>query len=440
MAGSSTVRSSRPAAADDRGGPRLRRRGGGRPGGGAVPGAVAARRARGVPGRPRAAPPDRRGRRRARRLRAPAPARGRPGGRAPPPRGHRARPRARARDPAPGQGRRLRGARRAPALARRQAVQRPRPGALPERGLRRGGRAARRAARAGRQLRLARRDGAAAAGVGAVSEQPAFYYDLASPDAYLAAERVTAVLGVVPEFVPVRMGGPRRLPLRGGARDLSRGDRAARGGLRRDAAALAARAAGRHGVGDARRHLRQAGRPGRRVLDGRLPPGLRRGPRPRRPRHGADRRRGRGDAPRGGAQGRGAARRPQPGSTRRRPGPAPPGSSPSRPCASATASSTATASWSSRQRRWREGQPRVRADRAPRRPRARPRSRTPSAPTRSRSSRSRRARSSLFWDTGARPDRPAEPCAQGRPRPARGGRVRPPLAPLGRTLTSARAG
>jgi 2-hydroxychromene-2-carboxylate isomerase len=37
--------------------------------------------------------------------------------------------------------------------------------------------------------------------------QPAFYYDLASPDAYLAAERVTHVLGTVPEFVPVRIGG-----------------------------------------------------------------------------------------------------------------------------------------------------------------------------------------------------------------------------------------
>jgi 2-hydroxychromene-2-carboxylate isomerase len=36
---------------------------------------------------------------------------------------------------------------------------------------------------------------------------PAFYYDLASPDAYLAAERVVAVLGTVPEFVPVRIGG-----------------------------------------------------------------------------------------------------------------------------------------------------------------------------------------------------------------------------------------
>ena len=37
---------------------------------------------------------------------------------------------------------------------------------------------------------------------------PVFYYDLASPDAYLAAERVVGVLGTVPEFVPVLMGGP----------------------------------------------------------------------------------------------------------------------------------------------------------------------------------------------------------------------------------------
>ena len=34
-----------------------------------------------------------------------------------------------------------------------------------------------------------------------------FFYDLASPDAYLAAERVTAVLGVVP--VPARVTGKR---------------------------------------------------------------------------------------------------------------------------------------------------------------------------------------------------------------------------------------
>jgi len=33
-----------------------------------------------------------------------------------------------------------------------------------------------------------------------------FYYDLASPDAYLAAERVVHVLGEVPEFVPVQIG------------------------------------------------------------------------------------------------------------------------------------------------------------------------------------------------------------------------------------------
>ena len=39
-----------------------------------------------------------------------------------------------------------------------------------------------------------------------MSEAPVFYYDLASPDAYLAAERVVAVLGAVPEFTPVRIG------------------------------------------------------------------------------------------------------------------------------------------------------------------------------------------------------------------------------------------
>ncbi len=35
-----------------------------------------------------------------------------------------------------------------------------------------------------------------------------FYFDLCSPDAYLAAERVVGVLGGVPEFVPVHLGGP----------------------------------------------------------------------------------------------------------------------------------------------------------------------------------------------------------------------------------------
>ena len=37
--------------------------------------------------------------------------------------------------------------------------------------------------------------------------QPVFYYDFATPDAYLAAERVVAVLGEVPEFQPVRASG-----------------------------------------------------------------------------------------------------------------------------------------------------------------------------------------------------------------------------------------
>src|SRR3954462_12774695 len=34
-----------------------------------------------------------------------------------------------------------------------------------------------------------------------------FYYDLASPDAYLAAERVMHVLPEIPEWVPVHLGG-----------------------------------------------------------------------------------------------------------------------------------------------------------------------------------------------------------------------------------------
>ena len=37
--------------------------------------------------------------------------------------------------------------------------------------------------------------------------QPSFYYDLASPDAYLASERVMHVLPEVPEWIPVRLGG-----------------------------------------------------------------------------------------------------------------------------------------------------------------------------------------------------------------------------------------
>jgi 2-hydroxychromene-2-carboxylate isomerase len=40
-----------------------------------------------------------------------------------------------------------------------------------------------------------------------VTDSPVFYYDLASPDAWLAAERVVDVLGTVPEFEPVSLSG-----------------------------------------------------------------------------------------------------------------------------------------------------------------------------------------------------------------------------------------
>src|SRR5918995_1844892 len=42
---------------------------------------------------------------------------------------------------------------------------------------------------------------------GAGRAQPSFYYDFASPDAYLAAERVMHVLPEVPEWIPVRLDG-----------------------------------------------------------------------------------------------------------------------------------------------------------------------------------------------------------------------------------------
>ena len=44
---------------------------------------------------------------------------------------------------------------------------------------------------------------------GAHPEQPTFYYDLASPEAYLVAERSAAVLGAVPVWQPVRLAGLR---------------------------------------------------------------------------------------------------------------------------------------------------------------------------------------------------------------------------------------
>ncbi len=44
---------------------------------------------------------------------------------------------------------------------------------------------------------------------GAPPEQPTFYYNLSSPEAYLVAERSTAVLGEVPEWQPVLLAGLR---------------------------------------------------------------------------------------------------------------------------------------------------------------------------------------------------------------------------------------
>jgi 2-hydroxychromene-2-carboxylate isomerase len=40
------------------------------------------------------------------------------------------------------------------------------------------------------------------------ARQARFYYDFASPEAYLAAEQVNAALGEVPEWVPVALGAP----------------------------------------------------------------------------------------------------------------------------------------------------------------------------------------------------------------------------------------
>jgi len=48
--------------------------------------------------------------------------------------------------------------------------------------------------------------------------QPVFFYDLASPEAYLVSERAFAVLGVVPEWEPVWLGGLRAGELGSGLR------------------------------------------------------------------------------------------------------------------------------------------------------------------------------------------------------------------------------
>ena len=42
----------------------------------------------------------------------------------------------------------------------------------------------------------------------ASSQQPRFYYDLASPESYLVAERALHAVGEVPEWIPVSFGSP----------------------------------------------------------------------------------------------------------------------------------------------------------------------------------------------------------------------------------------
>ncbi len=41
-----------------------------------------------------------------------------------------------------------------------------------------------------------------------MSDQPRFYYDLASPESYLVAERALHAVGTVPEWIPIDLGGP----------------------------------------------------------------------------------------------------------------------------------------------------------------------------------------------------------------------------------------
>jgi 2-hydroxychromene-2-carboxylate isomerase len=43
---------------------------------------------------------------------------------------------------------------------------------------------------------------------GSSTDSARFYYDFASPEAYLAAEQVNAALGAVPEWIPVAIGPP----------------------------------------------------------------------------------------------------------------------------------------------------------------------------------------------------------------------------------------
>ena len=112
------------------------------------------------------------------------------------------------------------------------------------------------------------------------SAAPLFLYDLASPECYLAAERAADVLGVVPEWEPVLLAD---LPGAGALdafrcadeREIHLLEVERRAARRAAGDPLAAGMAAGHAAGHERGHLRQADRPRRCVLAGRIPPGVR---------------------------------------------------------------------------------------------------------------------------------------------------------------------
>ena len=200
--------------------------------------------------------------------------------------------------------------------------------------------------------------------------------------------------------------GRRRLPLRGGGDDLPQDVEARAAALRAAGAALAGAVPVRQPGGAARRHLREADRPGGGVLARRLPPGVRGRARPRRARQRDARRRGLRAASGRAHQGHRARRD---GASGSRPRPRRP---PRRACSTCRRCASSGRVFHGdrelergRPRRSHEGQPRLRAPGHPRGPRPRRARRSPTGSTASRSSRSRRARSTLFWDTS--PRRPA---------------------------------
>ena len=113
-------------------------------------------------------------------------------------------------------------------------------------------------------------------------QRPVFYYDLGSPYAYLAAERINQVLPVVPIWQPILLGG---IWKETGGGSWARTDKRDEGMAEVERRAreyglqphpLARPVAHQHAPRHARRHLLPADRPRGRVLTRRLPPGLRR--------------------------------------------------------------------------------------------------------------------------------------------------------------------